>query len=184
MRNVNAEMTALRGRRVRLDDAEGAFDRLFTKEYPKVVAIANRVLADQQEAEDVAQEVFISFHRLHPADADYAAPWLYSAASHRALNRIRDLKRRQQRELRHGESDQPRPADPEVLAEESERREIVRAALARVRGKYAHVLALRYSGLSYSEVAAAMRVNVGQVGTLLRRAEAELKKEVNRVTSE
>jgi len=40
------------------------------------------------------------------------------------------------------------------------------------------VLALRYSGLSYAEVAEAMGIVVGQVGTVLRRAEARLKREV------
>jgi RNA polymerase sigma-70 factor (ECF subfamily) len=40
------------------------------------------------------------------------------------------------------------------------------------------VLALRYSGLSYAEVAEAMGIGVGQVGTVLRRAEARLKREV------
>jgi RNA polymerase sigma-70 factor (ECF subfamily) len=45
------------------------------------------------------------------------------------------------------------------------------------------VLALRYSGLSYAEVAVALKVNTGQVGTLLRRAELALKKEVERVSS-
>ena len=42
----------------------------------------------------------------------------------------------------------------------------------------AGVLALRYSGLSYAEVAEAMGIGVGQVGTVLRRAEARLKREV------
>jgi DNA-directed RNA polymerase specialized sigma24 family protein len=42
----------------------------------------------------------------------------------------------------------------------------------------AGVLALRYSGLSYAEVGEAMGIGVGQVGTVLRRAEARLKREV------
>src|SRR5207249_3595387 len=36
---------------------EDSFDRLFASQYGKVVAVANRVLADRAEAEDVAQEV-------------------------------------------------------------------------------------------------------------------------------
>jgi RNA polymerase sigma-70 factor (ECF subfamily) len=42
------------------------------------------------------------------------------------------------------------------------------------------VLVLRYSGLSYAEVGQALGVGTGQVGTLLRRAEAALKKEFER----
>jgi RNA polymerase sigma-70 factor (ECF subfamily) len=54
----------------------------------------------------------------------------------------------------------------------------VRAALQRLRPKAAAVLVLRYSGLSYAEVGAALKVGTGQVGTLLRRAEQALKKEL------
>jgi RNA polymerase sigma-70 factor (ECF subfamily) len=48
----------------------------------------------------------------------------------------------------------------------------------------AALLMLRYSGLSYAEVATALDMKVGNVGTLLRRAEEALRKEVNRATSE
>ena len=54
----------------------------------------------------------------------------------------------------------------------------VRAALARIRRRHAVVLALRHSGLSYAEVADALGVRVTHVGTLLRRAEAALRKEI------
>ena len=46
-----------------------AFESLFRAEYSRVVGIAQRVLGDQAEAEDVAQDVFVSFYRGHPADA-------------------------------------------------------------------------------------------------------------------
>ena len=65
---------------------EAAFEALFTAEYGRVVGIANRVLADGHEAEDVAQEVFIDFHRLHSASADYAPAWLHRAAAKMSLN--------------------------------------------------------------------------------------------------
>jgi DNA-directed RNA polymerase specialized sigma24 family protein len=58
----------------------------------------------------------------------------------------------------------------------------VRVALARLPRHAASVLVLRHSGLSYAEVAEAMGVKVGQVGTMLRRAEAALRKELNRAT--
>ena len=42
----------------------------------------------------------------------------------------------------------------------------------------ATVLVLRHNGLSYAEVAEAMNVKVGHVGTMLRRAESALRKEL------
>src|SRR5260370_32186787 len=64
------------------------FERLFLQEYPKVVAIAYRVLADRPAAEDVAQEVFLKFHRSHSPDSERASAWLHSAAVHSPLHVI------------------------------------------------------------------------------------------------
>src|SRR5216117_3288303 len=89
--------------RLRLGTAPGegmppAFEALFRREYPRVVAIAHRVVADADEAEDVAQDVFVAFYRKHPPEAHYAAPWLYAAAAHSALNVLRSRERRGKRD--------------------------------------------------------------------------------------
>jgi RNA polymerase sigma-70 factor (ECF subfamily) len=162
---------------------EESFEALFRAEYARVAGIANRVLADPQEAEDVAQEVFIDFHRLHSASAQYAPAWLHRAAAHAALNRLRGARRRQRREMVQATEEMDRTADPQKLLEVNEDRRQVRQALARLAPRPAAVLVLRASGLSYAEVAQALGVGIGQVGTLLRRAEAALRKEVVRGTS-
>jgi RNA polymerase sigma factor (sigma-70 family) len=160
------------------------FEELFMTEYGRVVAIANRVLADRGEAEDVAQEVFVDFHRRHRPDAGFAGAWLHQAAVHTSLNRLRSKRRREKRELAQVLTERPPPPDdPARLAEIAEERRTVRTALQRLRPKAAAVLVLRYSGLSYAEVGAALKVGTGQVGTLLRRAEQALKKELEVGTS-
>jgi RNA polymerase sigma-70 factor (ECF subfamily) len=166
---------------VRPDDE--SFEALFTAEYARVAGIANRVLADPHEAEDVAQEVFIDFHRLHSSNAQYAPAWLHRAAAHEALNRLRGSRRRQRREIAQATEEGDRSADPQSILEANEDRRRVREALARLAPRPAAVLVLRASGLSYAEVAQALGVGIGQVGTLLRRAEAALRKEVGRGTS-
>lgn len=166
---------------VRPDDQ--SFEALFAAEYGRVAGIANRVLADPQEAEDVAQEVFIDFHRLHSASAQYAPAWLHRAAAHAALNRLRGARRRQRREVAQAADESDRTIDPQEMLEVSEDRRQVRQALARLAPKPAAVLVLRASGLTYAEVAQALGVGIGQVGTLLRRAEVALRKEVIRGTS-
>lgn len=159
------------------------FDRLFMAEYGKVVAVANRVLADRTEAEDVAQEVFLDFHRRHRPDAGYAPAWLHRAAVHTALNRIRSRRRRERRELADARAAEQVVVDPQQVVETQEDRKLVRDALSRLPTKAASVLALRYSGLSYVEVGAALGVGAGQVGTLLRRAEQSLRREMSSATS-
>src|ERR1700686_5746152 len=90
------------------------FERLFLEEYPKVVAIAYRVLADRSAAEDVAQDVFIQFHRRVSPSDERAAGWLHAAAVHSALNVIRGGRRRAQRETAHAvDPAQPTGASPE-----------------------------------------------------------------------
>ena len=162
---------------------EEAFEALFAAEYARVVRIANRVLADSHEAEDVAQEVFIDFHRLHSAKADYAPAWLHRAAAHTSLNRLRGARRRQKRELAQALEEGDKTLDPQKQAELAEDRRRLREGLARLAPKPAAVLVMRASGLSYAEVAQALGLGVGQIGTLLRRAEETLRKEVGRGTS-
>jgi RNA polymerase sigma factor (sigma-70 family) len=161
------------------------FERLFLQEYPRVIAIAYRVLADWTAAEDVAQEVFLKFHRSLSPDSERASGWLHAAAVHSALNVIRGERRRAQRETVHArEEAQLAITNPERLIEEAERRREVREALRRLPERTASVLMLRHSGLSYAEIATALGMKVGNVGTVLRRAEDALRKEVKRATSD
>ena len=76
-----------------------------------------------------------------------------------------------------------RTVDPQRHLELDEDRRRVREALGRMAPKPAAVLVLRASGLSYAEVAQALGVGISQIGTLLRRAEETLRKEVTRGTS-
>lgn len=157
-----------------------ALERLFRAEYTGVVEIAWQLLGDRHEAEDVAQEAFLVFHERHPADADYARVWLYRTASNLALTRARGRRRRERREQRDLRTTAVESLDPLTVLETGERCRLVREALTRIDSRKATILRLRYGGLSYREVAAAMGLKVDQVGTLLRRAEAALEKELDR----
>lgn len=156
-----------------------AFDALFRREYARVVAIALRIVRDRDEAEDVAQDVFVSFYRKHPADAPYAAPWLYSAAAHTALNVIRTRERRGRRDADHAR-ERDVTIDPAEHALANEREATVRSALARLDERSASLLALRYSGLSYEEISAALGLRRSSIGTFLARAEDAFRREVTR----
>jgi RNA polymerase sigma factor (sigma-70 family) len=167
--------------RARATAIPAGFERLFRAEYARVVRVAYRVVGDQAEAEDVAQDVFVSFYRAHPAEAAYAGAWLHRAAAHAALNAVRARSRRTAREERDAAGPTSQMgADPEGAALERERAREVRETLARMPRGAAELLALRYSGLSYAEVAIATGTKIDQVGTRLRRAHDAFRKEASR----
>ena len=171
------------------EGADDAFERLFIAEYSRVVTVAYRIVNDADEAEDVAQEVFADFYGRYPADAQFAPAWLYRAAVHTSLNALRGKRRRSRREATHerdaGTLSAIRTHSPDPLraVELLETQREVRVALARLPEKSAAILALRYSGLSYAEVASTLGIKINQIGTLLRRAEIALRKEIDRETS-
>jgi RNA polymerase sigma-70 factor (ECF subfamily) len=156
-------------------------ERVFRADYARVVAVAARVLGSRDQAEDVAQEVFLAFGRSSVPAAE-AGGWLSVAAAHTALNLLRSGRRRAAREeaVRGDPATAPDVADAVITSEERHR---VRGALARLPRKQAVALVLRHSGLSYVEVAAALDMSPGSVGTTVRRAESALRKELNRHAS-
>ena len=177
-----AEQGADREERVAVSDpVRGAvradLDEVFRRDYRRVVGVAARVLGSRDQAEDVAQEVFLSFGR-SSVPATQARGWLCVAAAHAALNHLRSGHRRASREEAAAVADDLVVADVADAVVTREERSRVRAALARLPRRQAVALVLRHSGLSYADVAAALDLSPGSVGTTVRRAETALRKEL------
>jgi RNA polymerase sigma factor (sigma-70 family) len=162
-------------------DVRPDLEAVFRSDYARVVAVAARVLGSQDQAEDVAQEVFLSFGR-SAVPVGESRGWLTVAATHTALNLLRSGRRRSAREEAADDGPTPVPDVADLVITRDERR-AVRAALARLPHRQAAALVLRHSGLSYAEVAAALDLSPGSVGTTVRRAESVLLKELNRHAS-
>ena len=158
----------------------GAFEAFFRAHYRTVVRLAQSVLGDSQRAQDVAQDVFLAAYRRFPGDYEQAAGWVRVAAVHTSLNVLRGERRRDRRQLLV--QVMPSPPGPEETVIERERRADVRRVLRRLPRRSAAVLVMRHGGMSYVEIADALGVKVGHVGTLLRRAESALRKEMDRET--
>ncbi len=165
------------------DSARGAvradLDEIFRRDYQLVVGVAARVLGSRDHAEDVAQDVFLSLGR-SSVPAGEARGWLSVAAAHTALNLLRTGRRRTSREETAAAADDTVTADVAEAVVTIEERSRVRAALAQLPRIQAVALVLRHSGLSYADVAAALDLSPGSVGTTVRRAESALRKELNR----
>ena len=155
-----------------------SFEAFYREHYRSVVRLATSVLGDAHAAQDVAQEVFLSAHDRFRGDVERAPGWVRVAAVHSALNVIRGDRRRVRRHLLAAPA--AVVASPEEAVIERETRREVRQSLSRLPHRSATVLILRHGGMSYAEIADALGINVGQVGTRLRRAELALAKEMIR----
>jgi RNA polymerase sigma-70 factor (ECF subfamily) len=158
--------------------AEAEFETIFREHFARMVGVIRRVLRSDAEAEEICAEAFLKLYRMGPGDVaeGTAGAWLYRVATRSAIDSLRRHKRRGfEEQLDAGRtdiSDSP-GSDPLVRLVREERIAEVRLALARLKAEKAQVLLLRHSGLSYQEIAAAMRIKPASVGTMLARAEAE-----------
>lgn len=155
------------------DAVQQNFEVLFDAHWKRVVMVIYRMVGDWQEAEDISVEVFMRLYNHHMEYLDNLDGWLYRVATRMALNAIRSRKNRHKYELQAGRStlENNRMLKPAESAEQAETSREVRKVLAKIRPKYARLLALRYSGFSYREIANVLSVSPNSVGTLLARAE-------------
>lgn len=156
------------------------FDDLFSEHWPQVYRLLLRLVGDPSEAEDLALETFLRLYQHLPANADgfNFGGWLHSVAANLGLHAIRAYGRRERYELAAGRAAleaaaEDRPA--EILAREEENR-AARQVLAEMPDRQSQLLILRYSGRSYKEIAAALKVSPASIGQLLLRAEREFEK--------
>ncbi len=156
---------------VRLD--ERAFEAVFHEHYPRVYAILLRLTGEPYEADDLAAETFWRLWQRPPAQAENLAGWLYRVASRLGYNALRSSQRRDRHEVEAArDALESKPAaDPANVVERRQEQARVREILRHMPLRDVQILVLRHSGLSYKEIAAAVSINQGSVGTLLARAE-------------
>ncbi len=164
-----------------------SFEELFLAHWPLVYRLLVRLVGDPAEAEDLALETFLKLYQRPPEQVDdRLGGWLRRVATNLGLHSIRGYKRREQYELAAGtgalaEAAENRPV--EILAGEEERR-AARAVLAQMNPRQAQLLILRYSGLAYKDIAAALGVAPASIGPLLLRAEREFEKRYRALVKE
>ena len=161
------------------------YESAFRQHWSRVYGVIYRLVGDPAEAEDLALETFWRLYRRPPSldEGRELGGWLYRVATNLGYNALRSRKRRQRYEEQAGSlvvrvADPPDPASEIELSQE---RQQVRAVLAKMKPRSAKLLVLRYSGLSYAEIAAALGLAPGSVGTFLARAEEEFERRYRRI---
>jgi RNA polymerase sigma-70 factor (ECF subfamily) len=170
--------------RLRTGD-EAAFTSLFERHWDAVCRLLVRLTGDADAAGDLAQEVFVQLYRKPPLNEDVPLrAWLFRVALNRGYNALRADRRRRSREETVAGDPTAGGADGaavgeslEEIANRVEERDSVRHVLMRLSERQRDCLVLRANGLSYAEIAVAIGVAPGSVGTLLVRAERAFKAE-------
>jgi RNA polymerase sigma-70 factor (ECF subfamily) len=168
---------------------EAAFETFFLRHYERVYGALYALLGNKADAEDMAQQVFFKLYqaperlRLLPGEATNVAGWLYRVALNEGYNKLRSQKRRnfwleQLGRLWPWSSHQ---FDPAYQAESQDKQAQVRQILLAMKPRQAQLLLLRYQGLSYTELAVALQVAPGSVGSLLTRAERVFREKYQQV---
>ncbi len=160
---------------------EELFEVVFTRYYPLVYRLAFRCTGQSDEADDIAQEVFLRFYRTPPRAASEGErrAWLCRVATNLSLNTLRDRQRRASHEEKAGSVsavEEVAQLDPERQAIAREQAALVRAILAELPERQQTYIILRSAGLSYAEIAQVTGVAAASVGSLLARAEREFRR--------
>jgi len=164
------------------------FERCFEQYWAMVYRMLARMLGDPDEAEDVALETFLRLYQRHPnPEPEFnTGGWLVRVATNLGLHSIRSFKRRQGYERTAGKMNLEQAVEdrPAEIHEAAEERRMARTALAQMNPRQSQLLVMRYSGMSYKDIASALNLSPTSIGPLLLRAEREFEKQYHRLVQE
>ena len=148
-------------------------DRLFRTYNAPLVRYLTRRLGDRDWAEEVAQETFVRALRQKSIENERA--WLFAVAT----NLVRDEARKDLTRRRHlallAEEEKDSAVEPmETSIERAQEAALARKAVDALAEKDRLALLMREEGLNYNEIAEALELSPGSIGTTLSRARRRL----------
>jgi len=183
-------------RRLRERD-ERAFKEMVEQYRDQVFNLTYRMMGSREEAEDLAQEVFVTvFKTIDRFRGDSKlSTWLYRVTVNHCKNRIKYLARRyQQATSSYDEATERASAGqsghavttqrfvaPDRVIEGAQREQLVQAAIAQLEEDHREVIVLRdVEELSYDEICQITGLPEGTVKSRLHRARVALKEKLKK----
>lgn len=162
-----------------IDGEESAFTQLVEDHQDMVLSIARRLGAGKEQAEDIAQEVFIRVYRnLGKFEGkSKLSTWIYRIAYNTTVELWRKRKENISYDFLVDQGWQPESygESPDKLMERGDQARLLQGLIAYLPEKYRGVIVLYYlQGKSYEQVAEIMGLPLGTVKTYLHRAKKAL----------
>ncbi|AWM37711.1 ECF RNA polymerase sigma factor SigW [Gemmata obscuriglobus] len=190
---TSAQM-ALRDPDIRLmlrvrDDDGAAFAELVERFQHRLVAVMHHLVGSAEEAEDLAQEVFLRVYRTRKRYTPKAkfSTWLFTIANNLALNALRNRKRRPVMPLEVQESGPLGTRPPGALVptrdeppnhnlQQQELAGVIRDALEGLNERQRMAIVLnKFEDMNYADIADVMGLTTKAVKSLLSRARGKLR---------
>jgi RNA polymerase sigma-70 factor, ECF subfamily len=187
-------LMALRDPDIRLmllvrDDDAVAFGELVERFQHRLVAVMHHLVGSPDEAEDLAQEVFLRVYRTRKKYTPKAkfSTWLFTIANNLALNALRDRQRRPvlPLEIQESGSHVTRPSGSAATArdqppthnlQQQELADVIRSALDGLSERQRVAIVLhKFEDMNYADIADVMGLTSKAVKSLLSRARAKLR---------
>ena len=171
------------------DDEPGAFEELVEQYQHRLVAVMHHLIGRAEEAEDLAQEVFLRVYRARLKYRPRAkfSTWLFTIANNLALNHLRSRQRKPAVSLPVHDSGPlgPRPAEqlvrdkasqPIQRMQQQELAALVQEAIKGLNERQRMAVVLnKFEDMNYAEIAEVMNLSTKAVKSLLSRARMNLR---------
>ena len=147
---------------------------LFRAYHQPLVRFLTRQLGDRDWAEEIAQETFVRALKQETIASERS--WIFAVAMNLVRDETRkDARHRRRLELMRDEARAESVVEPAPTSmERDDERAMARRAIEALAERDRDALLMKEEGLSYEEIAAALELSVGSVGTTLSRARRRL----------
>jgi RNA polymerase sigma-70 factor (ECF subfamily) len=171
------------------NDEPGAFEEMVENYQHRLIAVMHHLIGNAEEAEDLAQEVFLRVYRARKKYRPRSkfSTWLFTIANNLALNALRSRQRKPVVPLNVHDSGPlgPRPAEqlvkaatssPSMRIQNAELVVIIQRALEGLNERQRMAVILnKFEDMNYSEIAEVMGLTTQAVKSLLSRARTNLR---------
>lgn len=150
-----------------------SFEAIYHRYYRPLFAIANKVIGDKDEIQDILQEVFASYFtntEIKKQTISQPYSWLVRATLNKCIDQVSRAKKQVTLEVI---SDMGKPDEKDIDRET--RQIILRKAIKKLSKQEMKIVLLYSNSFSYKEIAEVTGINYASVGKKLSRTLQKLK---------